>query len=87
MQAKTKVSVSVHTTLLREVERVAGAMTRSAIFEQALAGWLRERRQHQLDQGIEAYYRSLKASERTEDAAWAGLGDDAVRRNWDEPRR
>ena len=87
MQAKTKVSVSVHTTLLQAVERVAGKMSRSAVFEQALAGWLRERRQAQLDHAIEDYYRSVRASEKAEDDAWAGVGDEAVRRSWDEPKR
>ena len=87
MQGKTKVSVSVHTHLLREVQRVAGEMSRSAVFEQALGGWLRQRRQAQLDQAIEDYYRSLQASERAEDDAWASGGDETVRRSWDEPKR
>ena len=87
MQAKTKVSVSVHTVLLQAVERVAGKMSRSAVFEQALAGWLREQRQARLDHAIEDYYRSLQVSEKAEDTAWAGVGDDTVRRSWDEPKR
>ena len=87
MRGKTKVSVSVHTHLLREVQRVAGELSRSAVFEQALAGWLREHRQAQLHRAIEDYYRSLKPSESAEDDAWAGLGDEAVRRSWDEPKR
>ncbi len=87
MRGKTKVSVSVHTELLREVDRLAGEMSRSAIFEQALTRWLRWHRQARLDRAIEEYYRSLTAAEQVEDAAWAGLGDEAVRRNWDEPKR
>lgn len=87
MRGKTKVSVSVHTHLLREVERVAGETSRSAVFEQALARWLRERRQAQLDRGIENYYRSLTATETAEDDAWAGVGDETVRRSWDDPKR
>jgi metal-responsive CopG/Arc/MetJ family transcriptional regulator len=67
MPGKTKVSVSVRSGLLREVERVAGEMSRSAVFEQALSGWLRHRRQLQLDQAIEEYYRPLPVSERAED--------------------
>jgi metal-responsive CopG/Arc/MetJ family transcriptional regulator len=87
MRGKTKVSVSVQTNLLREIDRLGGEMSRSAIFEQALVGWLRRHRQARLDHAIEDYYRSLTASEQREDAAWAGLGDEAVRRNWDEPKR
>jgi metal-responsive CopG/Arc/MetJ family transcriptional regulator len=87
MRGKTKVSVSVHTHLLREAQRVAGEMSRSAIFEQALAGWLRQHRQVQLDQAIENYYLSVQASEKAEDDAWAGAADETVRLSWDEPKR
>ena len=87
MQGKTKVSVSVQARLLREVDRVAGEASRSAIFDQALAHWLRERRRVQLERDIEAYYHSLGATERAEDDAWAASCDDAVRRAWDEPTR
>ena len=87
MQGKTKVSVSVHTHLLREVQRVAGDVSRSAIFDQALAHWLRERRQVQHERAIEEYYNALNAAERAEDDTWAGSGDDTVRRGWNEPKR
>lgn len=87
MQGKTKVSISVHTDLLREVHRVAGEMSRSAVFEQALASWLRTHRQVRLDRAIEEYYGSLSAPERAEDLAWANAGDDTVRRRWNEPHR
>jgi metal-responsive CopG/Arc/MetJ family transcriptional regulator len=81
MSGRTKVSVSVHTHLLREVERVAGDVSRSAIFDQALAHWLRERRQVQLEQAIEEYYNALNAGEGAES------GDDTVRRVWSDPKR
>ena len=84
MRGKTKVSVSVETDLLREVDRVAGYPSRSAVFEQALAGWLRQQRRAQLDRSIEDYYLSLTAVERAEDEVWASTGDDAVRRLWDK---
>lgn len=87
MPGRTKVSVSVHTHLLREVERVAGDVSRSAIFDQALAHWLRERRQVQLERAIEEYYNALNAGEGAEDDAWAESGDDTVRRVWNEPKR
>jgi len=87
VQGKTKVSVSVDTRLLREAQRVGGSVSRSAIFEQALAHWLRERRQVQLERSIEDYYNSLSAAERAEDDVWAESGDDTVRRVWNEPKR
>ena len=77
----------MHTHLLPEVQRSAGKMSRSGIFEQALVGWLRPHRQAQLDRAIEDYCLSLKASERDQDDAWAGVGGEAVRRTWDEQKR
>ena len=70
-------------TLLREADRLAGRMTRSQIFERALAAWVRRRGQAELDQAIERYYRSLSAAERREDESWATLGDEMMRRGWD----
>lgn len=87
MQGKTKVSVSVDTRLLREAQRVAGTTNRSAIFDQALSHWLRERRQAQLERAVEEYYLSLKAADQSEDDMWAEAGDDTVRRAWVERRR
>jgi len=84
MAAKAKVSVTVDRVLLREVDRLAGDMTRSEVFEHALAAWVRQRGQADLDRAIERYYRSLTAAERREDDEWASLGDEVVRRGWGE---
>ena len=84
MGAKTKVSVTVDRVLLREVDRLGGRMTRSQVFEHALAGWVRRRGQVELDRAIERYYHSLTAAERREDEEWSAVGDEAVRRGWDE---
>jgi metal-responsive CopG/Arc/MetJ family transcriptional regulator len=84
MASKAKVSVSVDRSLLREADRLAGRMTRSQIFEHALAAWVRRRGQAELDQAIERYYRSLGAAERREDEDWASRGDEMMRRGWDE---
>ena len=84
MAVKAKVSVTVDRTLLREIDRLAGRMTRSQIFEHALAAWVRRRGQAELDDAIERYYRSRTVAERREDDAWASIGDDVVRRGWDE---
>jgi metal-responsive CopG/Arc/MetJ family transcriptional regulator len=80
--AKTKISVMVDDTLLREVDKLAHGRKRSEVFENALAAWVRRHRQVQLDQAIEAYYRTQSARERGEDQSWAALGDEAVRREW-----
>jgi len=76
--AKTKVSVTVDRTLLRQVDRLAGSMTRSQAFERALAAWVRRRGQADLDRAIEDYYRSLGAAEHREGEEWASLGDEAA---------
>ena len=83
MGAKTKVSVTVDTDLLRDADRLAEGMTRSQLFEHALAGWVRRRGRAALDEAIERYYTSLTAAERGADDAWASLGDDTVSRSWD----
>lgn len=82
MNGKAKISVTVRSDLLSEVDRAAGPRGRSAIVEDALSWWLRRRKQAELDRAIELYYKSLKASERREDDAWARLGDDAARGLW-----
>lgn len=87
MQAKRKVSVTVPEELLEEVDRLAGDLSRSAIFEQALVSWLRQHRQAALDLAIERYYRSLTQEDRVEDVAWAALGDETVRDRWGESER
>jgi metal-responsive CopG/Arc/MetJ family transcriptional regulator len=83
MQAKAKVSVTVDRVLLREIERLAGPMSRSEVFERALAAWVRRRGQAELDLAVERYYRAQSASDRRADEAWAALGDDAAR-EWDD---
>ena len=84
MQTKKKVSVTVQGDLLEEVDRIAGTLSRSAVFEQALVSWLRQRRQANLDQSIERYYRTLSEEERLEDAQWTELSDETVRQSWTE---
>jgi metal-responsive CopG/Arc/MetJ family transcriptional regulator len=83
MGAKAKISVTVDRELLQEADRLAEGMTRSQLFEHALAGWVRHRGRAQLDEAIARYYASLTAAERGEDHDWASLGDDAAARSWD----
>ena len=59
---KAKVSVTVEGSLLRQVDRMARGASRSEVFEDALASWLRNRRRERLEEEIELYYRSLGAA-------------------------
>jgi hypothetical protein len=36
---------------------------------------------------MEDHYLSLRPSEKAEDAEWAAIGDETVRRSWGEPRQ
>jgi metal-responsive CopG/Arc/MetJ family transcriptional regulator len=83
MGAKAKVSVTVDRELLREVDRLAGRASRSRVFEDALAEWVRRRGQAELDRAIERYYRAQNVAERAEDETWASAADDTVRTRWD----
>jgi metal-responsive CopG/Arc/MetJ family transcriptional regulator len=79
---KTKVSVTVEGSLLRQVEQMARGASRSEVFESALASWLRNRRRERLEEEIELYYRSLGAADGEEDAAWAELSGQMLGESW-----
>ncbi len=79
---KTKVSVTVEGSLLRQVEQMARGASRSEVVEIALASWLRNRRRERLEEEIELYYRSLSATEGEEDAAWAELSGQMLDESW-----
>jgi metal-responsive CopG/Arc/MetJ family transcriptional regulator len=87
MQTKRKVSITVSEDLLEEVDRLAGDLSRSVVFEQALVSWVRHHRQQNLDQAIERYYRALNQDESAEDAVWASLGDETIRDLWGESNK
>jgi metal-responsive CopG/Arc/MetJ family transcriptional regulator len=70
---KTKISVTVEGSMLRQVDRMARGASRSEIVENALASWLRSRRREKLEEEIELYYLSLGAADRVEDAEWSEL--------------
>jgi len=80
--AKTKISVTVESSLVRDCDRLSRGSSRSEIVEKALAAWLRERRRRRLEEEIEKYYSSMSASEREEDARWADLAGRAPRDVW-----
>lgn len=81
---KAKVSVTVDQALLRECDRLAGAESRSELFEQALRGWLRSARRKRLEEEVERYYGSLSGTDRAEDAGWAGLAYRTLGETWRE---
>jgi metal-responsive CopG/Arc/MetJ family transcriptional regulator len=79
---KTKVSVTVEGSLLRQVDRMARGANRSEVFEEALTRWLRNRRRERLEEELELYYLSLDAAEREEDSAWAELSGRWLGESW-----
>lgn len=80
--AKAKVSVTVARSLLQRCDRVSRGATRSQVFEQALAAWLRNTRQRNLEDDVERYYSGLSPAERAEDSAWAGLAPRVLGETW-----
>ena len=79
---KTKISVTVEQSLIRECDRLSPGTSRSEAVEKALAVWLRERRRQSLEDEIERYYVSLSEKERKEDSRWADLGSRSLRDVW-----
>lgn len=79
---KTKISVTVEGSVLKQVDRMARGASRSEIVENALATWLRSRRRESLEKAIEIYYLSLGAADRDEDAEWAELSGSLTRESW-----
>jgi len=83
--SKAKVSVSVDRTLLREADRLAGRMTRSQIFEHALAAWVRQRGQAEQWQRAQAWatWQKIQSGDRREvsDAQVDAVFDRALTRS------
>ena len=79
---KTKISVTVESSLVRDCDRISRGSSRSEVVEKALAAWLRERRRRRLEEEIEKYYSSVSASDRKEDARWADLAGRTLGESW-----
>jgi metal-responsive CopG/Arc/MetJ family transcriptional regulator len=79
---KARVSVTVDRVLLRRCDRVARGATRSQVFEQALARWLRDVRQRSLEEEIERYYAVSSRADRAEDAEWAAFSSRVLGETW-----
>ncbi len=80
--AKCKVSVTVDTKLIERVDQAAGESTRSQIVEEALAGWMRNRRRTQLETEIERYYAEMSQAERQEDESWSENSAANLAKTW-----
>ena len=79
---KTKISVTVESSLVEECDRQSRGVSRSEMVESALAAWLRQRRRRSLEEETERYYASLSTRERKEDSRWAGLAGRALGEVW-----
>jgi len=79
---KVRIPVTVDRVLLRRCDLVARGVTRSQVFEQALEGWLRVRRQKGLEEEVERYYSSLSRAEEAEDSEWAHLAPRVLGETW-----
>jgi len=79
---KTKISVTVERSLVRDCDRLSRRTSRSEVVERALAAWLRDHRRRELEEEIERYYSSLRPSERREDARWADMAGRSVAKTW-----
>ena len=79
---KTKISVTVDSSLVKKVDRLALGATRSEIVEKALEQWLRGARRQALEDEIERYYAGLSSVDQAEDEEWAKLSSDAMSETW-----
>ena len=79
---KTKISVTVESTLVEQVDRLEIEASRSEIVEMALEGWLRSRKLASLNRAVEEYYRGLTSRDREEDAEWTSIAADAIDETW-----
>ena len=75
---KTKLSITLESGLVEQVQALTGAPNRSESIERALRSWLARAAHDRLDAETERYYRGMDASEAEEDAAWTRLGDEAL---------
>ena len=80
--SKAKLSVTVDSRLVEQLDELAQDSSRSRIVEQALTSWLRDSRRRRLESAIERYYADMPPAERAEDAEWAGLAAETIDRSW-----
>ena len=84
---KTKITVTVSPDLVRQLDALLdspGAGSRSRLVEEAIARWLRDRAQKELECQTEEYYLSLSKAERKEDMQWSRVTARSAKVLWDE---
>lgn len=79
---KTKISITVESALVEQIDELGVEASRSEIVEKAIESWLRRRKQASLNRAVEAYYQELTNRDREEDAEWASIAADAIGETW-----
>jgi metal-responsive CopG/Arc/MetJ family transcriptional regulator len=83
---KVRVTATLPSDMVRALDLTTkrrGLPSRSRALEVALTHWLRETRRREIEREVEAYYRSLTATEKREDREWAQFASRSNRRLWD----
>lgn len=86
-KAKAKITISLEQELLAKVDKAVmnhEAPSRSAIMEEALKRWEKERKHRSLDLGVEEYYKSLTSREHLEDNDWTHFTGEHAVHHWKE---
>jgi metal-responsive CopG/Arc/MetJ family transcriptional regulator len=79
---KTKISVTIDESVVKQVDRLAGDDSRSEIVERALRRWLVDSRRKHNEEAIAAYYADRSEEDRLEDEAWAAVGARHLESTW-----
>ena len=79
---KTKISVTIDESVVKQVDRLAGDDSRSEIVEHALRRWLVDSRRKQNEDAIAAYYADRSEEDRLEDEEWAAVGARHLESTW-----
>ena len=79
---KTKISVTIDESVVKQVDRLAGDDSRSEIVEHALRRWLVDSRRKQNEDAIAAYYADRSEEDRLEDEEWGAVGARHLESTW-----
>ena len=79
---KTKISVTIDESVVRQVDRLAGGDSRSQVIERALKRWLVESRSKENEDAIAQYYADRSEEDRREDEEWAALSARHLESTW-----
>jgi metal-responsive CopG/Arc/MetJ family transcriptional regulator len=79
---KTKASVTIDESVVRQVDRLAGGHSRSQVIERALRRWLVDSRRKQNEDAIAQYYAQQSDGDRREDEEWAAVSARHLESTW-----